>query len=246
MSMGTSWGYIVQSTFVGLFVAAALVLYVLGFKHNQISFFFQTLGMLAYTLHPDSFTVSMFLYPMKIASYQFGERSSLVSIPDGYLETSSGNFPYFSRDSNLFRVADLTLLIAIITTALIGVCRVVYCFRNTSRLTVSCIKKLTERTKKTVYRLLEFFYKTCMYPLLFFSVINLRNWNAQSMMELETFKRATLGLSIFLISVYSIVPFWQWFFETTARVNRIENVLEFFWASCATVILAFTIQSDLF
>jgi hypothetical protein len=72
MSMGTSWGYIVQSTFVGLFVAAALVLYVLGFKHNQISFFFQTLGMLAYTLHPDSFTVSMFLYPMKIASYQFG------------------------------------------------------------------------------------------------------------------------------------------------------------------------------
>jgi hypothetical protein len=33
-------------------------------------------------------------------------------------------------------------------------------------------------TKKPIYRAIEFFYKLTMYPIIFFSIVNLHNWNA--------------------------------------------------------------------
>jgi len=184
---------------------------------------------------------------LKIAYYEFSETYSLIPLPDGYVESSSGNFAYFVIDSNIFRVVDMTLFVATINAIVIGTLRIIYYLKENSRLqSISCIHNLSKFTKKSIYRLLEFFYKTCMYPLLFCALINISNWNARIMVNEYTFRYASLGVSIAIIVAYIIVTIWQWFEEIAAKVNRIENVCEFISAILAAIVLTFTIHSDLF
>lgn len=49
-----------------------------------------------------------------------------------------------------------------------------------------------------------------------------------------------------VVATYSSVTLWQWFGETAAKVNRIENAVEFLSAFVAAGILALTIGSDLY
>jgi hypothetical protein len=84
LALDLSWKYTAQIAAVANFMAIALVLYVRGYKHNQISFFLQTLGFLAFTIDDPEYSIATFLYPMKMAYYQFGERTSIIPMPDGY------------------------------------------------------------------------------------------------------------------------------------------------------------------
>lgn len=136
-------------------MAAGLVLYAFGFKHNQLPFFIQTLALLAFTLDMTTLMPPV-LFPLKVAYYQFGyRRESIINIPSGYMESASGNFSYFARDSNIFRMADITLLIAIINTLLIFFFRMIYFLKESSGLRdVPCVHQLTHSAKKSVYRVL--------------------------------------------------------------------------------------------
>lgn len=67
-----------QSAVVALVTLISLLLYLLGFKHNQVPFFLQTLGLLSYTVDNREFSVVRFLYAMRTAYYQYGEPLGLV------------------------------------------------------------------------------------------------------------------------------------------------------------------------
>jgi hypothetical protein len=63
---------IVTSLLIALVIVAALVLYILGFKHNQILFYLQTLALLGYCIDSPDFSVPRFLHSMQLSHYQFG------------------------------------------------------------------------------------------------------------------------------------------------------------------------------
>jgi hypothetical protein len=65
-------------------MVVSLVLYIKGYKHNQIPFFLQTLGFLAFTINDPNYSITTFVYALKVAYYQFGEGGSVIPIPDGY------------------------------------------------------------------------------------------------------------------------------------------------------------------
>lgn len=69
LSVGTSTTYMIQTAVVGLCIVVALVLYLMGFKHNQFSFFLQTVCLLGYTIDNANFAIPKFLYSMRIIYY---------------------------------------------------------------------------------------------------------------------------------------------------------------------------------
>jgi CBS domain containing-hemolysin-like protein len=85
-----------------------------------------------------------------------------MAIPRDYLESSKGNFSFFTIDSHIIRVAGTTIVIAAITAVCIVVGRLIYYtvvytkLRDNKR-----IIQIIFLHKKITYRLLEFFYKTC-------------------------------------------------------------------------------------
>lgn len=127
VTLGNSWKYAIASIVVTVFMIVALAIYVLGFKHNQLLFFLQTMGLLAYTLDiAVYYEQATFTYALKAAYYQFGEQPSIAPIPDGYLESSLGNFSYFQIDGNIFRVADILMVITVSIAIIISVFRAIY------------------------------------------------------------------------------------------------------------------------
>jgi hypothetical protein len=229
-------------------VVAGLVLYVMGFKHNQISFFFQVFALMAYTIDDPLYARSTILYPLKVAYYQIGDHTPLMSIPYTYLESSLGNFAFFDWDGNIYRVADITMLVAFLTGALIGMLRIADFVNETTKLGEKIsIKKLSKSSKKIIYRILEFFYKTCMMPLLFFSFATFRNHRDMKMLSGEsTFSTVSLYTAIGFVSVYTAVTIWQWKWEIIAKVHRIENLCEYIFAFLTAFLLVFTIKTDYF
>jgi hypothetical protein len=129
MDMQSKWWYLVQNVSVGILMIASFVLYLKGFKHNQISFFLQTLAFLGFTVNDPTLSIISFLQGMKVSYYQMIE-GSLISIPDDFIESSDGNFPLITKDANIFRVASFTIVIALITTVLITTFRILYYCRG--------------------------------------------------------------------------------------------------------------------
>jgi hypothetical protein len=65
----------------------SLLLYIFGFKHNQIPFFIQTVSLIGFTYSDDTFLYVSALYNLRYSYYAFGNALSGI-IPKDYLETS--------------------------------------------------------------------------------------------------------------------------------------------------------------
>lgn len=199
-----------------------MFLYILGFKHNQVPFFLQTLGLLAYSIDSSLFDVPRFLCFMRISYYQFGEQPHLRLVPENYAESSIGNFPYFTTDSNILRVAITLLLLAAVNCLLIIVFRLIYYLKEQPAIRrFACIRNLSDCSKKSIYRFLEFVYKTCMHPLLFFAVVNLSNWQAVLIVNSPRFHTFSLFLCAAIIVFYVGVTLWQCLSEMTAKLGKV-------------------------
>lgn len=72
--------------------------------------------------------------------------------------------------------------------------------------------EIVKSTKKGLYRLVEFFYKTCMYPALYFSFVTLHNWKPRILIDQPRFGAVCLGIAIAICVAYSLVTLFQiWF-----------------------------------
>ena len=143
-------------------------------------------------------------------------------VPRDYMEPAVGNFSYFEHDSNILRIAAMTLVLATLNCITIAVLRLILFLKdNTLLRKVKCIRNISDFSKKTIYRLLEFIYKTCMYPLLFFAIINIRNWNVSMLVTSPNFRMFSLSLYATIVIYYFLVSLWQWFGEITAKLSKI-------------------------
>lgn len=143
-------------------------------------------------------------------------------VPRDYMEPAVGNFSYFEHDSNILRIAAMTLVLATLNCITIAVLRLILFLKdNTLLRKVKCIRNISDFSKKTIYRLLEFIYKTCMYPLLFFAIINIRNWNVSMLVTSPNFRMFSLFLYATIVICYFLVSLWQWFGEITAKLSKI-------------------------
>jgi hypothetical protein len=138
--------------FTGVTTIICLVLYVLGFKHNQTPFFLQTLSFISFTYSDPNLDLIPFLYNLRFSYYSFN-KNMIWLLPNGYYETSTGNFPILTIDSNILRVGSITLLIATLVTILTIILRAFYEIYVMS----GCIPRrkllrLVKSAKKPVYR----------------------------------------------------------------------------------------------
>lgn len=134
-------------------------------------------------------------------------------------------------------------LIAILTCATIVTFRIVWQLRELDCINrVRCIRNLSASTRKVIYRLLEYLYKICMYPLLFFSFMTFFNWSPLVLTPSPSFQLTNQVLCMILLIVYVGITLYQWFLETTANVSKVENVTEFASAALTSLILTVTIH----
>jgi hypothetical protein len=95
--------------------------------------------------------------------------------------------------------------------------------------------------KKHVYRCLEFFHKTCMYPLIFFSFVTIKNWHARILVDNKKFLHVSHGLAIGICVAYLFYTIYQIWWETTAKIHKIENASEFLCDCLASLIICCTV-----
>lgn len=220
----------------------------MGFKHNQTPFFLQTLSFISFTYADSTLDIIPFLYNLRFSWYSFN-KNMVWLLPTGYYETSTGNFSLLTIDSNILRVGSITLLIALIVLLLSMLLRVFYemyvlslCLPKRKRKFVRSIKK----AKKPVYRTLEFFYKTCMFPILFLSLIAFRNWNSVVIVGDQYFRTICQGLAIFSVCIYTTVTIFQVFYESISNVYRVENAMDFLTSVGAAAVITYSSENKLF
>lgn len=93
-------------------------------------------------------------------------------------------------DSNIFRVADIPILMILIVLGLALVIRILYSYFVSSEMNE--IKY--HQHKKMLYRFLEYIFKVCMYPIVFFSLVELFNINSIVYLQIS-FKHICIGIS---------------------------------------------------
>lgn len=91
--------------------------------------------------------------------------------------------------------------------------------------------------KKILYRSMEFIYKVCMYPLIFFSFINIQNWKPTVLTSHPGFTHFTRGAAVAFFLSYLLVTMYQVWGENIAKINRIENAMEFLCGCACALIL---------
>ena len=98
--------------------------------------------------------------------------------------------------------------------------------------------------KVVVYRLLEFFYKTCMYPLLFFAFMQFTNWSPRMMVDQHIpFSQFTRWLAVIVLIAYFLATVFQIRYEQISKINRIENATEFYCDCLAAMVIALSVFS---
>lgn len=65
----TSNFYILQNVIVGLLMACSLLLYLRGYKHNQVVFYLQTMTFLGFTIEDSDYRVASSLNGFKISYF---------------------------------------------------------------------------------------------------------------------------------------------------------------------------------
>lgn len=218
----------------------SFVLYVKGFKHNQTVFFLQTMSFLQFVIKDDQLGMTVLLFQLRYAYFSFGNLLSSL-IPSDYLEESKGNFSYFSVDSNIIRTAGTTITIAFAVAVLSFCFRLLVwgyiCLKNRKR---SKAREVIRSLKKDVYRVLEFFYKSCMYPVLYFSFVFLHEWKSRILSDHPSFMSFCFGVAVTACVAYTLVTVYQIWFENISQIHKIENTSEFVSIVTAGVILALT------
>lgn len=181
------------------------------------------------------------MYNLRYSYYDYGNMLKTV-IPSDYLQGNLGNFWFFTMDSNVFRVGGSTLVVALITASMAVTLRVIYYTIQLTKLRESSsLAHLVLRNKKHLYRILEFFYKTCMYPLMFLCLMSFKAWQPK-MFVAQYFLGVSHALCIVLFVMYTVVTGFQVWFETIARVNKLESFFEYVWDLVAGLIIAVTIH----
>jgi hypothetical protein len=159
------------------------------------------------------------------------------------MEAGFANFSVFTGDANIFRVCGTTIVVAVVVGVLVVVGRVGIVLGRGY-----CPGSRVMRHRKYGYRALEFFYKTCMYPLMFFSVVAVRNWDGGILASQQylVFLNLSRGLAATFIGVYTLVTLWSVMFETIAKINKIENLLEYSTCVLNALILTFIAGTNLY
>ena len=191
----------------------SFVLYIKGLKHNHTVFFLQTLSLLAFP--SSNLELSKVLYGLHYSYYGF-KTPLAIFITKTHFEESPGNFGVLTLDSNLLRVAGATLIISILTGCLSAALRILSARRP------ECLRERIRIYKKTGYRSVEFFYKTCMYPLVFFAMVTISNWTAQMMSGSNS--NASLGsrlIAVLVLCAYTATTIYSLWFEQIAKVNKL-------------------------
>lgn len=224
----------------------AMALHVFGFKHNQIMFFMQTMALMAFSIKDEKLLRMAFLYNLRFAYYGFTRTADWL-VPKDYLQESRGNFIKLTYDDTFFRVSGSAFMISFVVMILIVLVRsFYYCIHIGDLQYQYQPRQLIKANKKTVYRILEFFYKTLMYPMLFFSMLTFSNWNARTIHYNPLYSFINHFVSIFAIIFYLVVTLWQTYLETISRLGKIENLMEFVTVCIACAILAFTLHKITF
>jgi hypothetical protein len=119
-------------------------------------------------------------------------------------------------------VAGTVLVIAAITAIVIAIYRVCYYVYTSTGLKHNKLAfEIVRSNKKTIYRSLEFLYKTCMYPLIFFSFMTIHNWHARILTDHTKFLHFSQGLAIAICVSYLLVTIYQVWWETIAKIHKI-------------------------
>lgn len=180
-----------------------------------------------------------FLYNLRFSYFDFGNALHLA-IPADYFEESQGNFAFFEADSNFLRVAGTTLLVA-------GIVAFFSClFRLLDRLLNIRKYKPLRTTRKSVYRAIEFFYKLCIQPLLFFSFVTYSNWHPRSMVSYPQFLNVCHVLTVLIPVLYLLVTAFQIWGENISRLNRVEDAMEFFSAATVAWVISQSLHKKLY
>lgn len=185
-----------------------ITVYLRGFKHNQTIWFLQTMSFLGFVIVDEELTRSMFLYSLHACYLNF--KNALVKIiPADYFQSSPGNFWYLTYDSNFFRVAGTQILVALIVASLSIIFRVTYFVCSCTKLNQNPRAiSLVKTKKKLVYRLLEFHYKMCMYPIIFFSFVSFKNWNAMVLTKHTNYHNFCHGVALAFFFSYLFVTIY--------------------------------------
>lgn len=131
-----------------------------------------------------------------------------------------------------------------IDCGLIIIFRVFYfLYQNTKLSRNEQLSLIVRSNKKPVYRLLEFFYKTTMYPLIFFSFVTFHNWSALILVNKHGFHHFSHILALGLFISYLVVTLFQIFWESTSKLNKIENANEFICAVFGAMIVTVSTHS---
>ena len=182
------------------FTIMVFVIYVLGYKHNQLLFYIQTLSLMGFVIDRDPLVNVVFLNNLRYSYFNYDKNPLQNLIPRNYLERCPGNYFMTSIDCNIVRNIGMTLILALIVEAILIIGRIAQVVtRKYYKMDVRVL-----RSKKIIFRALEFFHKATQYPLVFFSIQTLLN--AEGGLVLDThFKNDCIALSSMILAFYLII-----------------------------------------
>jgi hypothetical protein len=85
-------------------------------------------------------------------------------------------------------------------------------------------------------------YKTTMYPLLFFSFITYHNWHSRVLIDKKGFHHFSHLLTITFLVTYFCVMLYQLYMENTSKLNKLENMSEFFFDIFGAMIVTVSME----
>lgn len=127
----------------------AYILYVLGYKHNQLMFYLQSMSFYGFVIDRTPIANVVFLYNLRYTYFNYDRNPLEKVIPMNYIENCQGNYFITSTDCNMIRNIGLSLVLALTIGILLIVTRIIHYFLRTHfRLDVRFIhyKKLIYRT----------------------------------------------------------------------------------------------------
>lgn len=86
-----------------------------------------------------------------------------------------------------------------------------------------------------------------MYPLIYFSIVNIDNWNAYLVVSgLDYFHDISRGVCIGFLVLFAGITIFSVRFETIAKTHKIENAMEYITAIVASGILVGSYSNNYF
>ena len=96
--------------------------------------------------------------------------------------------------------------------------------------------------KKRAFRFLEFMFETCMYPLVFFSINTIINYDCTAYVD-KTFKRASLAVSVIVILIHAAATFYLYSKARLSRMAKFEYLSVFLFSLFTPVAIIFATRT---